>query len=413
MLRRKGRCNSSLAGNQKNFSYFMQIKKAINKIHLWLGLTSGLVVFLLGLTGCILAFEPQIKDIVYKKRYTVEHSNEPLLPLTQLLPAAQKALGGNRPVNGIDVPVQPGKTVSFTAFKEDPNGWNDFNTVEYYNTVYVNPYTAEVVKVENTNTEFFRVVLMLHYDLFLDVAGKKIIGWATVVFVVMLVSGLILWWPKNKAAAKQRFTFRWKKTTRWKRKNYDLHNILGFYALVFSLIIALTGLVWAFPAFDNGMQWLMNGGKTIAEKEYFSDTVQLKQQAAVYDKVLKDMQQRSPADHYYIGIPEQKSETIYGYSEFMKDAYRWTSYYYDQYSGENIKTAYYDEKPAGEKLRNMNYYLHTGLILSWPGQVLAFIISFICMTLPLTGFYIWWGRRKKVPVNIKAKAALSPALVQQ
>lgn len=373
----------------------MALKKMIGKIHLWLGLSSGLVVFLLGLTGCILAFEYEIKDLIYKERYTVEYKNQPRLPVARLLASAQQALGGNHHLNGITIPADPGKTVFVTSIHENPNGWNDFNVIAHYYTVYINPYTAEVVKVENTEMEFFRLMVGLHYDLWLDIVGKKIIGWSTIAFIIMLISGLVLWWPKNKAAAKQRYWFRWKNTTRWKRKNYDLHNIPGFYSFLFALIIALTGLVWAFPWFDDGMQWLVNGGETIPEKEYFSDTTTMQQQAGIYDMVLTDMQKKSPADIYYIGIPEKNNSVIFGYSEFNTNAYRWTSFYYDQYSGENIHTTYFKDKPSGEKLRNMNFYLHTGTIWGLPGKILAFIISLICAALPVTGFYIWWGRRKK------------------
>jgi uncharacterized iron-regulated membrane protein len=62
----------------------------------------------------------------------------------------------------------------------------------------------------------------------------------------MLISGIILWWPKNKKARKQRFWFQWKNIKSWRRKNYDLHSILGFYASFFALILTLTGLFYAF-----------------------------------------------------------------------------------------------------------------------------------------------------------------------
>ena len=73
---------------------------------------------------------------------------------------------------------------------------------------------------------------------------------ATLVFLVMLISGLILWWPKNKKATKQRFSIKW--NARWRRKNYDLHNVLGFYATWIAIILAVTGLVWGFEWFAQG-----------------------------------------------------------------------------------------------------------------------------------------------------------------
>lgn len=355
------------------------------------------MVFILGLTGCLLAFEYEIKDVIYKNRYTTQPQQIPKLSLQQLLPLAQQAIGKAYPINSIDINGENNKTIAFSAAKENPNGWNYFNALEYSYIAYLDPYTGKVLKVENAKTELFRVILIIHYDLLLEQTGKKIIGWSTVIFIVMLISGLILWWPKNKAAAKQRFSFKWKSTTKWKRKNYDLHNILGFYALIFALLIALTGLVWAFPAFDNSVQWIANGGKSAEiDKIYTSDTTNASIQYGVYDAILHDIKNRNPGDNsYYIGIPEEKKDAIYAYSEEGRESYHWTTYNYDQYTGRNLEVRYYRNKQAGEKLRNMNYFIHTGTILGLPGKILAFIVSFICTGLPVTGFYIWWGRRKK------------------
>lgn len=75
---------------------------------------------------------------------------------------------------------------------------------------------------------------------------------------------------KNKSAAKQRFWFRWKSTTKWRCKNYDLHNILGYYLMIFARLISLTGLVWAFDWFYNSVSWIANGGKTIESVQEIS-----------------------------------------------------------------------------------------------------------------------------------------------
>ncbi|MBK6979514.1 MAG: PepSY domain-containing protein [Cytophagaceae bacterium] len=69
--------------------------------------------------------------------------------------------------------------------------------------------------------------------------GQPITSYATLIFVFMILTGLVLWWPKNKAAAKQRFWFRWKNTTQWKRKIMIFTTswvfIAQFYCLSFQL----------------------------------------------------------------------------------------------------------------------------------------------------------------------------------
>src|SRR5690606_33090151 len=83
---------------------------------------------------------------------------------------------------------------------------------------------------------------------------------STLIFVVMLISGLVLWWPKKKKA-KQRFTIKW--NARWRRKNYDLHNVMGFYVMWIALVLALTGLIWGFQWFGVAVYWIAGGDKAV------------------------------------------------------------------------------------------------------------------------------------------------------
>ncbi|WP_114792951.1 PepSY-associated TM helix domain-containing protein [Niabella yanshanensis] len=374
----------------------MKAKKAIGKIHFWLGLSSGLVVFILGITGCILAFEYELKDLFYHQRiFTPPPHNQPMQPASQLLNVAAAALGSEYRPDNIRY-YEPGRNVQVGVYQTNEQGWNMFSHIKAYKTVYVNPYTAKVVYVEDTKYEFFYLVFSLHYDLMLAGTGEKIVGWATVIFIVMLITGLVLWWPRNKAAARQRFSFKWKATTKWKRKNYDLHNILGFYALLFALLIALTGLVWAFTWFDSSVQWLANGGKHTPDWPTFQSDSTATPHAAVYDHILAHMQRQAPNEKtYYISVPATKSESVYGYAQSFNKNYKWTGFYYDQQTGKNLWLNRFKDRLPGDQLRNMNFDIHTGLILGWPGRILAFLVSFIAAGLPITGFYIWWGRKKK------------------
>jgi uncharacterized iron-regulated membrane protein len=67
----------------------------------------------------------------------------------------------------------------------------------------------------------------------------------------------------------------------------------------------------------------------------------------------------------------------------------------DQYSGEILAKKLWDDKNAGEILQEANYNIHVGAILGFPGKLLAFFASLVSASLPVTGFMIWWGRKKK------------------
>lgn len=55
----------------------------------------------------------------------------------------------------------------------------------------------------------------------------------------------------------------------------------------------------------------------------------------------------------------------------------------------------YEEAAAADKIKRSYYDVHTGNILRFPGKILAFFVSLFCASLPVTGFILWWNRRKE------------------
>ncbi|WP_348798681.1 PepSY-associated TM helix domain-containing protein [Flavobacterium adhaerens] len=375
----------------------MNFKKSIGKIHLWLGLASGLIVFILGITGCIYVFEEELRPIVHEYYQVDEIKNKPL-PLSQLLEIAKTKIG--KPISGCKIINEQDRTIAFWSFTElESNSiwfWNHYDRLY----IYIDPYTGNIKEIENFNFEFFFFVRMLHQTLLLEhTIGDPIVGTATIIFIISLITGLILWWPKNKSATKQRFWFQWKDSTKWKRKNYDIHNILGYYTMIFTLIIALTGLVWAFDWFDSGMQWALNGGKATEKKEKtVSDTTQINLKHDL-DKIYSHTKEMHPnAKSYFVFVPKDTAATLQTFIRF-KNRVDDLSIEYDQYTGKKLKTTAFEHKNLGEKFRFINYDLHVGSILGFPGKVLAFFASLVAASLPITGFMIWWGRNKKKKKN--------------
>ena len=398
------------------------MKKVIGQLHLWLGLASGLIVFIVSITGCIYVFEQELKDLFYNDRKVVDIPDHGIRkPLSRLLLVAQQEAGVEHPIQNIEVPKEEGRTYVFSPAQiRNNNASTHFGEIVYQHKIYINPYTAEVIKNENTKYEFFTLVLRLHRNLLLNrEVGKTIIGSSVIIFVVLIITGIVLWWPKNMAAIRQRISLRWKKTTKWKRKNYDIHNVFGFYSSFFILIIALTGITWSFDWFDHSVQWLANGGeKTKKIKPLKSDTTHV---AAIFpiDKILTNVKNQNKEAHTFnIGLPE-KSSGVVNITARVGAHVRYSSirYQFDQYSAAHLKTSTFDEKNAGEKLKAMNYDIHTGAIMNLPGQILAFIVSLISASLPITGLFIWIGRTKKAREQLKMESlkqkAENPRYLQQ
>lgn len=369
----------------------MSVKKIISKVHLWLGLTSGLLVVIISITGCIYAFQEEIQDMTQRYRF-VKASDKPYLAPSTLRTIAEKALPGKHIHSVRYADRTDAVRVSFYAYEP----------VEYYYIVYLNPYTGAVLKTRDMNADFFRWILDGHFYLWLPPrVGQPVVATATLVFVVMMITGIILWWPRHKAARKQRFSVKW--NARWRRVNYDLHNVFGFYMTWVVIFIALTGLVWGFQWFSKGTYWVLGGEKSLVYAEALSDTTRVKAYEQPVDAIWNNVKgERVAGGSLEMHFPASDSSTIEAALNADKKTYWQTDYrFYDQYTLKEVPVKHVwgriGEAATADKIYRMNYDIHTGAVLGLPGKFLAFFASLIAASLPVTGFMIWWGRKKKQP----------------
>lgn len=392
----------------------MTVKKIAGYLHLWLGLASGLVVVVIGLTGSIYAFQEELKEVFYKDKLFVTPQATPVRPLSELLTAAKEALGGKKKITRVEVENKPDRAYVFRAQKTNARKVFYWNYYEYYNQVYINPYTAEVLAVENTKTEFFQIVLTLHRQLLMgDTVGHVVSCSAVSMFVILLITGLVLWWPKkwSKSNIKSHVKVKWE--AKFKRVNYDVHRVFGFYAFATLLVISLTGLVWSFEWFDHTVQFIANGGHAVKkEKALVSDTTHLKEPAAM-DSAWALARRGVPAASYRITLPQKHAATL-NVSAYLAESNRYdrVQQFYDQYTGSLLQSKSFDEATGGEQLRLMNYDIHTGSVLGFGGKCLAFLSGLVAAILPVTGFVIWWKRLKKEKKAKKEKHAHSKKAVK-
>lgn len=364
----------------------MTIKKIIGQIHLWLGLASGLVVFILGITGCIQVFAKEIKDIVYNDRLYVKTVKKERLPLSKILAVAEAELGKERKISRAELSQRPDRSYMFRALKLDKTAFGYWNYYVYYDKVYIDPYTAEVLCRENAKWEFFNVALGLHMYLLLgDEVGHTIVRWSVVCFGILLISGIVLWWPKRwkRKQLKQHFKVKW--SAKFKRLNYDLHNVFGFYAWLLLMVSVYTGLMWSFEL------------ATVETRVVKSDTTQVNAPRPT-DQVYGLAKQLSPDAAYFLyNFPAASSGTI-NVTAYQNDGnvYDRVQNKYDRYTGRLLlKGESFSKLDLGAKIINMNYDLHTGTTLGWFSKVLAFFASLVAASLPVTGFIIWLNKGKK------------------
>lgn len=380
----------------------MTVKKLIGKVHLWLGFSSGLIVFVIAITGCILAFQVEIENATKPYLHAPTRTDVPTLPPSVLKEIAMKHVPEKKFPKSVNY-FGKDKSVSVMFYDANP---------DYYYQIYMDPYTGKVLKVWSETSDFFHLVVHGHYNLWLPTEiGRPIVATATLIFVIMLISGMILWWPKNKGAAKQRFSIKW--DAKWRRVNYDLHNVMGFYIMIIAMVLAITGLIWGFDWFSESVYFATSGGKSLPTTVPVSDTTK----AAIYtnpeDQVWQQLVKKAPAGaEISVAYPEVKSAAVHASINYRAGTYyKMDHYHYDQQTLAPLKaegpyTGKYAEVSFANKLRNMNYDIHVGAILGLPGKILMFMVSLICASLPITGIYIWWGRRsKKVSKSVPKRSA--------
>ena len=383
-------------------------KKIVSKLHLWLGLTVGFFVLIISITGALYVFKDEFQNVI-RKDY-IHHneqniSQKKILPLRILEQKVAAQTNEKYPIHWAEIPLDKTKSYKFFYYERNPNAWNYFDEFVIYKTAYVNPFTGKVLALEDEKNVFFNIVKFIHWSFLLKSDwGTYIVGIPVLIFLIMLISGIILWWPKNKKARKQRFWFQWKNIKSWRRKNYDLHSILGFYSSIFALILTLTGLFYAFFFVQAFFYVLFSGGET-----KYPDFSNIKTKAPIemrnagtLDKMAQKVEELYPDASAYsldFGHEHLDDHEHPNYEVYIKQLDY--SYHinhqiiFDENSGEVLMNRPHQKKNFGEKFVAANYDIHVGAILGIWGKILAFIVSLICASLPITGFLVWKGRNFK------------------
>jgi uncharacterized iron-regulated membrane protein len=356
--------------------------------HLWVGIASGIPVILISFTGCLLVFEQEIKhNLIYGSWWHITTpADEKPLPPSALYQAVKT-----------QIPLLEFHRFWYYGDKEPVKITPDNSD----SLVFVHPYTGRVL-AQVDHEDLFAFIQDGHTELWMPrKIGMQVVKWSTAVFFFLLITGLILWIPKkwNKKTIKDSFTIKW--DAKRKRINYDLHNVLGFYALLLSIVISFTGLIMSFPFLYNGIQKLAGGKprskdeKVITLETLPENTNPLHQRVdLVWEKVrTKYALQNTTA--IIINIPQKPDESIYTCTDMYNGS--WRSIYFDQHSLAILSSSETSLKdaPAANWIRRSNYALHVGAIGGTTTKIFYFLASLICATLPVTGFYIWWGKKKK------------------
>lgn len=382
-------------------------RKVWLEIHLWLGLALGFFMAVFGLTGSILVFYSEIKELVDPEvvMVTLPPDHAVYKPLGKIVSAAKSALPQNATNSSITYPRNDEAAFRFRF--SNPVSKDITETWE----VFVNPYSAQVTgKMLTARSDeviphtFIDFVFELHYALFLgEDPGYVIVSAIAAFLIISILSGLILWWP---------LTGKWLNALTIKRKasaerfNFDLHKTVGFYFTIVLIPVLFSGIYMNVPQHVVPVLELFS---PVSYRYWFKSKDSGKKPSITLEEAVKIADRRYPegrAVRYY--IPNNPTAT---YAICKDKVYDPRSLIHgrcvviDRYSGAIMDVDDSAIGTAGEVFTNWQWPLHSGQAFGWTGRILVFLSGLACPVLFVTGVIRWLQKRKVK----KAKVVLPQA----
>jgi uncharacterized iron-regulated membrane protein len=391
------------------------MKKIFREIHLCLSVPFGLIITIICFSGAVLVFETEIMEICFPSRYFAKEIKEQTIPLEQLIERVNWQLPDTLSVANVYISADTEKNYRM--------GFSGRNRL----SVYVDPYSGNVVDLYNPQGNFFSVMRQLHRWLLDDFkhdgsfsVGKTTVGTATLFFVFALISGLLLWLPKSKKLFFRSLKIKLK--SGWRRFFYDLHVALGIYSALLLLALALTGLTWSFAWYRNGFYaafgaespdvarrempstQVSSSGKNRNEssrnnrdvrRNEFSVEINFTQ----WQKVIDDIKEQR-LDFNTLSISDGQVSVS---SSSFGNVRASDNYIFDARTGKITEIDFYRDRGKEQKLRGWIFSVHVG---SWGGiltRILTFLAALFGASLPLTGYYLWIKRLVAKRKNKKRK----------
>ncbi len=351
------------------------MRKLLFNVHLYLALLAGVFVLTLGLTGSIMAFEPELDHILHPRlSYVTPGARR--LSLVEIGDAVQKAFPGERP----------------GGFLLSPDANISVGVSTKRGVVAVNPYTGEILGVRPNGRDFLGYVHQLHLRLLISNradTGKTIVSWAAIAMLVLLVSGIYLWWPVKRMAINRRATGR--------RFWFDLHNAIGIFSLLFLLLLTCTGVMIGFEESTVPLSYrLTNSQPSKAPAPPAPPPAGAK--PITPDRAMEIARNAIPGTFpFQINIPGPKGayQIRSRFPEDLTPGGR-SRVIVDQYSGAVLFAEGSRTAPAGARIVIANRAIHTGDIFGIPSKFLMSLASLMAAAQVISGVLMWWKRTRRV-----------------
>jgi uncharacterized iron-regulated membrane protein len=369
-------------------------------VHRWVGLTSGAVVVVVAVTGALYALAPEITELYLHRYARVAPPAGAGRPLAASVLAARGEVAAERAAGPLPEGTHRWLTLSAARDRSAVYVVAPAGSAGWYE-VYVDPHRGDVLFVRDMRWDPIGVILRAHQSLLLPAAlGRRVVGLAVLLFVVSLLTGAVLWFPRRLRRLRRRGALRHRLTipvrSRTGRLDYALHRVLGGYALAVALVLALTGLTWSFAWIDHAVYWLVTGGAAPrAPAAWRSADPPLTQGPAPLDIAVATTARMFPDfARLEVALAARPGEALSVCANPDADtSHRTECLWFDRQTGRLLGAERDRDRNTGDRLRLMTYDVHTGRIAGIPGRLIALLASLVAASLPITGALVWWNRR--------------------
>jgi uncharacterized iron-regulated membrane protein len=382
------------------------IRKVLFWLHLSTGIAAGLFIFIMAATGFVLAFERQIiewgdRDL----RFVSGPVEAQPRAVNDLLEAVRRAVMGEP--TAITIRSDPPAAMQFSIGRA--------------RTVYVDPYSGAVLGVNSEALhDFFTTVERLHRALGAPLGpgsvGRSLTGASNLAFCMLIPLGLVLWLPRKLSWNPLRPSLWFRSRLRGKARDWNWHNVIGFWCMFPLLVISLTGVVMSFD-WANALLFRLTGSTPPASGRDRGDRRQLGGPTTVgyepnYDRlfiaargldpnwrtitlnvVRRSAPQTATIDMGTGGQPQRRVQALLNSN-----------------TGAVEKTSTLADGSLGQRLRSFVRFGHTGEYYGLSGQIVAAAASLGACVLVYTGLAL---SIRRAAAYLKRQRRLNPRTTVQ
>ncbi|MGF9964884.1 PepSY-associated TM helix domain-containing protein [Bacillus rhizoplanae] len=387
---------------QLEVSKAQSLYRAVWRWHFYAGIIFAPFVILLTITGIIYLFKPQIENIIYKDYYYVQAAKEKLTTAEQI-----EAVKKTYP----DASITKYKP-SFALDRSAEVGIVDKGVPM---TVFVNPYDGKILGDLKKDEKFMSEVERMHGELMIGTTGDRIVEMAACWAMILLITGLYLWWPRNKKSIFGTLIPRFSKGKRTMLR--DLHSVPAFWFSLFISIFIMTGLPWSglwgdyinkiatatktgYPTglWDGNLPQSTVPSKAVADVPWAAENLPVPESKgnkaaslAVAD-IMKIAEKNHLEDGYSITFPKGE-KGVYTVSVKPDNPKGEATLHIDQYSGKILADLRFSDYGILAKAISIGIALHEGRYFGLTNQLLDLVICLVLLGISVTGCMMWWKRK--------------------